>query len=62
MPTARAADRARSSSPAAHALPFDPTLDRIFAPRDRLRLFAHVVARDRAPLSAAISAQWPRTT
>jgi hypothetical protein len=54
VPVAR--DANAGSLPAGQALPFEPTLDRVFSPRDRLRLFARVVARDPAPLVATISA------
>jgi VWFA-related protein len=38
-------------------LPFDPTLDRIFAPSDVLRLFFKAVTRSRRPVTATISAR-----
>jgi hypothetical protein len=37
-------------------LPFDPTLDRTFTPRDTLRLFFKAVQRQPRPLNATISA------
>jgi VWFA-related protein len=38
------------------ALPFDPTLDRVFTSRDTLRLFFKTIRKGSAPLTATISA------
>jgi hypothetical protein len=38
-------------------IPFDPTLDRVFAPTDALRLFFKTVSRSRRPVTATISAR-----
>jgi VWFA-related protein len=60
--------RDRSSSPATRAvppppaLPFDPTLDRVFTPQDTLRLFFKAVRRGATPLRATISALTPDGT
>jgi hypothetical protein len=51
-----ALDTNAAAMPAGQSLPFEPTLDRLFSPRDRLRLFVRVVAREPAPLLATISA------
>lgn len=54
VPIART--QARSIVPAANVLPFDATLDRVFSPRDTLRLFFRAVQRRAVPLVATISA------
>lgn len=41
------------------ALPFDPTLDRVFAAGDTLRLFFKAVRRGATPLTATVSALTP---
>jgi len=54
VPVAR--DSPRSVVPAANLLPFDPTLDRVFSPRDTLRVFFRAVQQRPASLVATISA------
>jgi len=54
VPVAR--DTPRSVVPAANLLPFDPTLDRVFSPRDVLRVFFRAVQQKPSSLTAAISA------
>ncbi|MEZ5320306.1 MAG: VWA domain-containing protein [Vicinamibacterales bacterium] len=54
VPIAR--DQPRSQIPAANLLPFDPTLDRIFTPRDVLRLYFKAVQKRDRPLTATVQA------
>jgi VWFA-related protein len=52
-------DPAAQAAPPALLLPFDPTLDRVFVPRDTLRLFFKAVQGKPQPLKATISALTP---
>lgn len=45
--------------PAANLLPFDPTLDRVFSPRDTLRLYTRVLQQTPVATSVTISALAP---
>ncbi len=49
----------RSIVPAANLLPFDPTLDRVFSPRDTLRLYTRVLQQKPVAATATIAALGP---
>jgi hypothetical protein len=49
----------RSIVPAINLLPFDPTLDRVFSPRDTLRLYTRVLQQAPVAATATISALAP---
>jgi VWFA-related protein len=55
-PTSTAVVPAAQLQAASPLLPFEPTLDRIFAPRDTLRLFFKAVQSQASPVKATVSA------